>query len=44
MQLDLEDRYQKLVKRPQMILTKQAGAMVRNNLESSEYTAHYRGI
>jgi hypothetical protein len=44
MQADLKDRHQQLVKRLQMILTKQAGAMVRNNLDSSEYTAHGRGI
>jgi hypothetical protein len=44
MQVDPKDRYQQLVKRLQLILTKQAGAMVRNNLDSSEYTAHYRGI
>ena len=44
MQADLKDRYQQLVKRLQMILTQQAGAMVRSNLDSSEYAAHYRGI
>jgi hypothetical protein len=44
MQVDQKDRYQQLVKRLQLILIKQAGAMVRNNLDSSEYTAHYRGI
>jgi hypothetical protein len=44
MQADLKDRYQQLVKRLQLILTKQSGAMVRNNLDSSEYAAHYRGV
>jgi hypothetical protein len=44
MQVDLKDRYQELVKRLQLILTKQAGAMVRNNLDSSEYIAPGRGI
>jgi hypothetical protein len=44
MHVDLKDRYQQLVKRLQLILTKQAGAMVRDNLDGSEHTAHYRGI
>ena len=44
MQVDLKDRYQQLVKRSQLILTKKAGALVRNNLDGSKYTAHYRGI
>jgi hypothetical protein len=44
MQVDQKDRYQQLVKRLQLILIKQAGAMARSNLDSSEYTANYRGI
>ncbi|HEX6564591.1 MAG TPA: hypothetical protein VF020_09925 [Chthoniobacterales bacterium] len=44
MQVDLKDRYQQLVKRLQLILTKQAGARVRDYLDGSKYTAHYRGI
>jgi hypothetical protein len=44
MQLDLKDRYQQLVKRSQLILTKQAGAMVRDYLDGSKYTARYCGI
>jgi len=44
MQVDLKDRYQQLLKRLQLILTKQAGAMVRNNLDGSKPTARYHGI
>jgi hypothetical protein len=44
MQVDQKDRYQQPVKRLQLILTKQAGAMVRDNLDGSKPTAHYRGI
>jgi hypothetical protein len=44
MQLDLKDRYQQLLKRSRLILTKQAGAPVRNNLDSSNCIANYRGI
>jgi len=44
MQVDLKDRQQQLVKRLHLILTKQAGALVRDNLDGSKHTGHYCGI